>query len=225
VAVPTEYVRGTVIQAYGVDPARVVVVPHGVESTLGASATAESTLRERYHLGNGRVLVFPAVTHPHKGHRFLLEVLSRYWHEDDLQLVMIGGFGRAEDQVRRSIRELGLEGRALRLGRVSSADRDGLVRMAFALVFPSQYEGFGAPVLEAMAMGVPVICSNSASLPEVAGNAALILPLESAAWATALENVTAKRSEMVQAGLARVRRFTARTSAEMLVKAYELALQ
>ena len=79
----------------------------------------------------------------------------------------------------------------MRPGRVPAADRDGLIALAEALVFPSEYEGFGAPVLEAMALGTPVICSDRAALPEVAGDAAVVLPPTVDAWADALATVAA----------------------------------
>ena len=80
----------------------------------------------------------------------------------------------------------------IRPGRVSDADRDGFIAAAEALVFPSEYEGFGAPVLEAMSLGTPVVCSDRAALPEVAGDAALVRPLTVEAWATALDEVAAR---------------------------------
>ena len=90
VAVPSEYVRGTVIDAYGIDPERVVVVPHGVEPTLGPTLRrrrSSAALRAR-----GRpMLVYPAITHPHKNHRFLLELMARHWTDPDLRLVLLGG--------------------------------------------------------------------------------------------------------------------------------------
>ena len=70
-----------------------------------------------------------------------------------------------------------------------AADRDGLIGAAEALVFPSEYEGFGAPVLEAMAMGTPVVCSDRVALPEVAGDAALVRPLDPDAWKGALDEI------------------------------------
>ena len=73
-------------------------------------------------------------------------------------------------------------------------------------MFPSEYEGFGAPVLEAMALGTPVVCSDRAALPEVAGDAALVLPLELDAWTGALDEVAARRDELVAAGRARAAR-------------------
>jgi alpha-1,3-rhamnosyl/mannosyltransferase len=96
--------------------------------------------------------------------------------------------------------------------------------MAEALVFPSKYEGFGAPVLEAMALGTPVISSNCTSLPEVIGDGGLVLPLTSEAWAGALELVRSQRSALVQSGLRRAEEFTSAKSAQDLVAAYEKTL-
>src|SRR6185436_5543458 len=107
-------------------------------------------------------------------------------------------------------------------GRVSAADRDGLLAAAEALVFPSEYEGFGAPVLEAMALGTPVVCSDRTALPEVAGAAALVLPLELDAWKGALDDVAARRDELVAAGLARAAQFTTAASGRALAGAYRL---
>jgi len=224
IAVPTEYVRGTVIEAYGIAPERVVVVPHGMEPTLGDSATPEPELRAKYHLGEGPVLVLPAMTHPHKGHVFLLRVLAKHWTDPDLRLVLVGAAGSAESDVNATIAELDLGDRVVRTGRVPANDRDGLLRMATAMVFPSEYEGFGAPVIEAMTLGAPVICSDRTCLPEVAGDAAIVLPLEEEAWAGALDDAIARRDELIAAGHARAALFTSRRSAEALVAAYALVV-
>ena len=225
IAVPTEFVRGTVIDAYDIDPEDVVVVPHGMEATLGADATDEATLRQRYRLGDGPVVVLPAITHPHKGHRFLLQVMAAHWTDPALRLVLVGGVGLADPDVAQAIVDLGLTERVVRPGRVSQADRDGLLMMAAAMTFPSEYEGFGAPVIEAMALGAPVICSDSTCLPEVAGDAAIVLPLELDAWAGALDAAIADRERMVAAGRQRATLFTARRSAAALLDAYALALR
>lgn len=222
VAVPSEYVRSVVVDRFDKDPGRVVVVPHGVEPGLGSSAPSEFQLRRDYGLGSGRVLVFPAITHPHKGHRFLLELMANQWSDPDLRLVLLGGAGAADAEVAKAIGDLGLARRVLRPGRVSNADRDGLIAMAEALVFPSQYEGFGAPVVEAMALGTPVICSDQPALAEVVGDAGLVLPRDPEAWAGALEVVAARRTELVAAGRERARRFTASRSGAALAQAYRL---
>src|SRR4051794_19839735 len=224
IAVPSNFVRGTVVDAYAVDPERVVVVPHGVEPSLGEMATSDSVLRERFSLGDGPLVVLPAMTHPHKGHEFILKVMAAHWHDREIKLVLIGGEGRAEALVRRPIDELGLADRVVRTGRVSAADRDGLLRIASVMLFPSEYEGFGAPIVEAMALGIPVVCSDRTCLPEVAGDAAVVLPLEIDAWATALKEADQRRAELIAAGRDRAAMFTARRSAEALLDAYAQAL-
>ena len=195
-----------------------------MERTLGDAATPEPELRAKYHLGTGPVVVLPAMTHPHKGHVFLLRVMAQHWTDPDLRLVLIGGAGAAEHDVTAAINDLGLGARVVRAGRVPANDRDGLLRMAAAMAFPSEYEGFGAPVIEAMTLGAPVICSDSTCLPEVAGDAAIVLPLEIDAWAGALDDAISRRDELVNAGHARAALFTSRRSAEALVAAYALVV-
>jgi alpha-1,3-rhamnosyl/mannosyltransferase len=111
----------------------------------------------------------------------------------------------------------------IRPGRVPEADRDGLIAAAEALVFPSEYEGFGAPVLEAMALGTPVICSDRAALPEVAGDAALVRPLELDAWKGVLDEVD--RESMAAAGRARATAFSTAASGAALARAYARCLE
>lgn len=224
VAVPTDYVRRTVVDAFDVDEDRVVVVPHGVEQQLGAEAPSEIELRRDYGLGAGRVLVFPAITHPHKGHRFLLEVMARYWDDADLRLVLLGGKGSVDDEVVETIDSLGLGRRVVRAGRVPDTHRDGLIALASALVFPSEYEGFGAPVVEAMALDTPVVCSDQPALVEVVGDAGLVRPLEVEAWADILDVVDREGAAMRSAGRRRASAFTAERSGAGLAAAYRAAL-
>jgi glycosyltransferase involved in cell wall biosynthesis len=224
VAVPTDYVKATVTQAFDIDSERVVVVPHGVEPLLGADAPTESELRSRYGLGDGRVLVFPAITHPHKGHRFLLDVMAKHWDDPDLRLVLLGGAGQIEAEVHEQIANLGLSSRVVRTGRVPDAHRDGLIGLASALVFPSEYEGFGAPVVEAMALGTPVICTDLPALVEVTGGAGLVLPANGDAWADALDQIDSRSGEMILAGRQRAKEYTAAKSGAGLRAAYEAAL-
>ena len=224
VATPTNYVRQSLDSAFGNVQSRSFVVRHGMEPNIGVSATDEAELRSRFHLGDARILMFPAMTHPHKNHEFVLRLLTGPWRDHNLKLVMAGGHGLADTHVNQMIVELGLEDRAIRIGRVGANDRDGLIRLAEALVFPSMYEGFGAPVVEAMALGTPVIASDCASLPEVVGDAGLVLPLEESAWANSLNEVGRRKAELIARGLTRSAQFTSAKSAEDLCVAYDAAL-
>lgn len=219
VAVPSDYVRRSVVSAYGVDEAKVMVVPHGIEPALAHDVTPEAELRERYRLGAGPILVYPAVTHPHKNHAFLLDLMRRHWTEPSLRLVLTGGRGLADDLVAGCT-----DPRVLRLGRVPAADRNGLLAMAMAMVFPSRYEGFGAPLVEAMTLGAPVVCADATCMPQIVGDAGLVLPLQPEAWAGALDEVERRRPELVAAGRRRARDFTSDASGAALARVYARAL-
>jgi glycosyltransferase involved in cell wall biosynthesis len=210
----------SVIQAYGVSPDHVMVVPHGIEPAVVEQVAAADELRARFALGEGPVLVYPAVTHPHKQHRFLLQMMRDHWRDPDLRLVFAGGAGMAEAEVAACD-----DPRVLRLGRVSAADRNGLLAMAEAMVFPSQYEGFGAPLIEAMALGAPVVCSDATCMPQIVGDAGLVRPTTADGWAGVLDEVRARRSELVTAGRRRARDFTSRASGAALAAVYERALE
>ena len=218
VTVPSAYVRDSVIAAYKPLAERVVVVPHGIEPALANEVTPAEELRERYGLGEGPIVVYPAITHPHKNHRFLLALMRERWTDPDLRLVLPGGVGAAEHEVAAAT-----DPRVVRLGRVSPADRNGLLKMSDALVFPSEYEGFGAPLIEAMALGAPVICSDATCIPGVVGDAGLVLPLELDAWAGALGEARRRRAELVAAGRQRALAFTSLASGAALAAAYEQA--
>lgn len=223
VAVPSEFVKQTVIEAFALDPDRVAIVPHGVDRSPKSELVDEAGLRRRYGLGRRRILVYPAVTYPHKQHEFLVELLAGPLAEEDVVLVLLGGRGRADQLVTKSVVRRGVAARVVRPGRVPDADRDGLIRIAEALVFPSEYEGFGAPVLEAMALGTPVVCSDRTALPEVVGDAALVTPLSIEAWAVAIRRARDERPDIVARGHGRALRFTVQASGRALATAYHLA--
>jgi alpha-1,3-rhamnosyl/mannosyltransferase len=224
VTTPSTYVRDRLINQFNLPVEKVRVVRHGVDSAIGKDSTSEAELRQRFRLESKKVIFLPAITHPHKNHKFLLQLMKLHWTDKDLVLVCAGGKGRAEEEFMREIRRLNLDNRVMRMGRVSDSDRDGLMKLSLALVFPSLYEGFGAPVIEAMIVGTPVITSNCASLPEVVGDAGLVLPLELDAWADALQVVDAKREKFVAAGKLRATQYSIRYSGDDLIEAYKAAV-
>jgi alpha-1,3-rhamnosyl/mannosyltransferase len=223
VAVPSAFVRETVLDAFRVAADRVVVVPHGVPDAEPVAAPALDAARRRFGLGTRPYLVYPAITHPHKGHAALVQMMTAL--DDDLALVFAGGAGAAEAEVMAAVRERGLSGRVIRTGRVPDADRDALIAGAAALVFPSEYEGFGAPLVEAMTLGTPIVSSSQPAVREVVGDAAVLVDADGdgEAWAEAVTRVLERRDEFIAAGRRRRALFTLETSGVALAAAYRQA--
>ncbi|MFM7666461.1 MAG: glycosyltransferase, partial [Actinomycetota bacterium] len=155
----------------------------------------------------------------------LCDLLAGPLRNQDVQLVCAGTAGRAHETLLRRIASNRLEDRVKLVGRLSDADRDGLLAMSAALVFPSAYEGFGAPVIEAMALGPPVITSDAAALPEVVGNAGQVVTLDLSAWVHAVDNAVANRNDWVRRGRERANEFRLIDSGRDLDAAYRHILQ
>ena len=163
---------------------------------------------------------------PHKNLVALLEALASM---PDRPILVLAGYPTVFEQTLRSrAQALGVADDVRWPGWLDSSELEGLWAIATAFVFPSLYEGFGLPVLEAMARGVPVVCSTAASLPEVAGDAALMFdPLDRRALADALALVLAGGPEverLKQAGLARAALFTWERTARGTVESYRRVL-
>ncbi len=224
IAVPSPYVRDTLIERFGLDASVVHVVVHGIES-VDQSHLDLATVRRRHGLDGIRYFIYPAITHPHKNHRFLVDLLAGPWRSTDIHLLFIGGEGRAHGELVAHIASSGVADRVRFTGHVGAADRDSLVAGADALVFPSEYEGFGAPVAEAMALGVPVVASDRTSLPGVVGDGGLVLPLDAAMWADVPQRIATDRDVLVAAGRARAESFSLLASGRDLRGVYEGLLQ
>jgi alpha-1,3-rhamnosyl/mannosyltransferase len=224
VAVPSAFVAATVVERLGTAPGKVVVVPHAVP--VRPAPTPAEVLAARYHL-TGPVVLYAAVTYPHKDHDTLLRAFADVAaaHPDAL-LVLPGGEGSAEPAVQAAARRLG--DRVRRLGRIPEADLAGLLHLAQVVAVPSRYEGFGLPALEAMAAGVPVVAAATGSLPEVVGDAGLLVaPGDVAAWAAAVGGLLAdpgERARLARAGRQRAAAFTPAANAARVAELYRRAL-
>ena len=229
VTTPTHYVAARVVEAFDIAPERVMVVPHGIAIDDPAAPhyverAHIERVRNAFDLGDRPYVVYPAITHPHKNHAMLIEALGR--SGDDLVLIAPGGRGAADDEVVRAISRHGLGDRVIRPGRLSDLDRDAVVAGARALVFPSRYEGFGAPLIEAMALGTPVICSDHPAVREVVGDAGVVLDADDVeGWAAAMAGIEERRDELVAAGRRRVGAFGLEVSGAALVAAYRRAVR
>ena len=220
--------REDLIELLGVDGGRIDVVPLGLGSIQRERATTAEQTRSRFDLGARPVLLSLSAKRPHKNLAALVGALARIPAERRPVLVLPGYATWHEQELRERAAAAGV-GEDVRFpGWVSAAEIEGLWAVAAAFVFPSLYEGFGLPVLEAMARGVPVACSDASSLPEVAGDAALLFdPHDEGAIAAAVERLLgdpAEAERLRAAGSARVLQFTWERTARLTLQSYERAL-
>jgi alpha-1,3-rhamnosyl/mannosyltransferase len=222
----SEFVRQGVIDRFGADPDRVRVARFGMEPPSTDVSVAE--VQARYRLPR-RWFVFPSFTWWHKDHALLVQAFAQVAaHNHDVMLVLTGGVGPAEHVLADVISRLGLRDRVRRTGLIPRQDVLAIVRGAVAMTYPSRYEGFGLPALEAMSLGTPVLAADATSLPELVGDAGMLLPPGDAdAWAramaTMLEDDDARR-RMSEAGRVQVRGLTWEATAEASAGAYRAAL-
>lgn len=219
--------KDDLIEHYGLPAGRVDVVHHGVDEAfrpLPADEVAAFCARQGTP---ERFLLFVGTLEPRKNVVRLVEAYARLPRSCP-PLVLVGGKGWLYDEVFRRVEELGLAGRVRPAGYVPAEDLPCWYNAAEALVYPSLYEGFGLPPLEAMACGTPVISSTASSLPEVVGDAGLLVdPEDVDALAAAMDRVLADaglRERMRAAGLERARRFTWEGAARKTADTYRRAL-
>jgi glycosyltransferase involved in cell wall biosynthesis len=223
--------RADLVELVGLAPERIDVVPLGLGAPRReqAPAPAQADVRARHGLGDRRVVLSLSAKRAHKNLAALIDALARLPAEERPVLVLPGYPTAHEQDLRARARMRGVDGDVRFLAWVSSAELEALWALADAFVFPSLYEGFGLPILEAMARGVPVACSDAASLPEVAGDAALLFdPHDTAALAAALKRLLdepALAADLVARGRVRVREFTWQRTARLTLESYARALR
>jgi glycosyltransferase involved in cell wall biosynthesis len=186
-----------------------------------------AAVRAKYHLPE-RFILFVGTIEPRKNLVTLLEAFAALrsgGRHPGLGLVIAGGKGWLYGEFFERLRTLGLEKTVILTGYVPEADLPALLNSAEVFAFPSSFEGFGLPPLEAMACGVPVVCSNATSLPEVVGEAGLLVPPDDAAsWTEALGRLlddAELRGELRARGLARARLYTWEAAAQKTLAVYE----
>lgn len=220
--------KDDLVGQWRVPPEKVTVLYSGVNPRFqpvvdGAQQTA---VRHKYQLGDAPYLLSVGTIQPRKNYQMLIQsfrpVAERFPHN----LYISGGKGWLYDDMLAEIARQGLQDRVRFIGFVDDADLPTLYSAADLFLFPSVYEGFGLPLLEAMACGVPVISSDASSLPEVgAGVARLIAPHPAQLWTEAMAQLLAdepQRQHMRQAGLQHVHRFSWQKTAVHLRQIYQL---
>lgn len=204
----SDFARDQIVAHLGIDPARITVAPLGVDVTAFTP----------YHGPREEFVLYPARGWAHKNHRRLVEAMTlvRRTHPD-LRLVLTGGGLETLGPLPEWVDVRGL---------VPLAELRDLLRRASALVFPSLYEGFGLPPLEAMASGCPVAASDAGSLPEVCGDAAVLFDArDPEAIAAGVERALADADALSAGGPAQAARFTWRRCVDAHVDAYRAAAE
>ena len=229
ILVGSESTRRDIVQRLGVDRDRIRVVPYGVTP---AYRRVEDPVRlaselQGYGLEPGRYIFHVGTIEPRKNLLRLVEafdLLRKQGGEPSLKLALVGAGGWQHEDVLRRIETLGLEDWVVVTGPVAESIKPSLYSGAVLFVYPSLYEGFGLPPLEAMACGTPVIASNVSSIPEVVGEAGLLIdPEDTQSVADAMALVlsdTDLRAKMIKSGLARSRQFSWDLTAKRTLEVY-----
>ncbi|MDQ1747589.1 MAG: hypothetical protein QOD07_1852 [Frankiaceae bacterium] len=230
VIVPSKATRDELVRVLDADPTSVDVAYHGVDPEVFHVPTDAEKARVAARLGlRGAYIAFLGVLEPRKNVPNLIRgwVQAVHWRDDPPALVLAGGSGW-DDEVDAAIAEVPSHLRVVRPGYLRFADLPGYLGGATVVSFPSHGEGFGLPVLEAMACGAAVLTTHRLSLPEVGGDAVAYTEPGADDIATALTALLddgARRASLGQAALARAREFTWAASAEAHMASYQRAAQ
>lgn len=208
---------------YGTPAQKVTVLLSGVHQRF--RPTYDPTLRPRYSIGEGPFALAVGTVQPRKNYERLMRALAGLPEAlSDVQLVVAGGRGWLDGPIYAAVDAFGLRGRVRFIGFVDDDDLPALYTAARCLAFPSLYEGFGLPVLEAMACGTPVLTSNVSSLVEVAGDAAVLVdPLSEDSLRIGLARVLSDeslRERLIAGGYRQAASFTWARAAQQLRDVY-----
>lgn len=219
--------KADLMDLYGIPESKISVLYSGVSAafTPVRAADAQAAVRAKYGIGRAPYVLAVGTVQPRKNYERLMQAMAALPARfADLKLVIVGGRGWLDAPIHAQARVLGE--RVQFVGFADEEDLPTLYSAAACLAFPSLYEGFGLPVLEGMACGVPVLTSNVSSLPEVAGDAALMIDPHSVeairvGLIALLEEDSTARAARLERGFAQVARFTWQAAAAQLKGIYE----
>jgi len=219
--------KDDLIDIYGLSEQKISVLLSGVNQSFNRveDVVGLLTIRKKYKIGNEPYIFTVGTVQPRKNYARLIESLAQLRSKGyDLQVVIAGGKGWLEDPIYETMNRTRMKDHVRFIGFADESDLPSLYSGAICFAFPSLYEGFGLPILEAMRCGTPVITSNISSLPEVAGNAALTInPYDIDELTDALEKIISDsvlRDTLIKKGYERVQQFTWESSAQKLVNIY-----
>ena len=225
VVVNCEFTKNELIDAYRVPAERVTVAYPGVDPGVfyPRSEKEKEEVKKKYGIAKPFIL-YLGTLEPRKNVPAVLKAYASLPNRRDFNLVLAGKKGWLYEEIFRTVGDLGLEEDVIFTGYVPEEDRPKLLSAAEVFVYPSFFEGFGMPVVEAQACGTPVIASNTTSLPEAVGDGGVLVdPKNISQLAEALEEVLSSgslREKLVKKGLANARRFSWEASAAEVIKIF-----
>jgi len=229
VIVPSQSTHDDLVRAFQKSSDQIAVVPHGIDSAFQPRPEPrDHGVRSRYNLPK-RYALYMGTLEPRKNIAAILDAVAAYRERtrDDLHLVLAGGWGWNARDLKTRLATRYAQQTIHHLGYVPSQDRPALYRNAAVFIWPSKYEGFGLPILEAMACGTPVITSHTSSMPEVAGSAAILIdPFDPRDITVALEHLLHSKNlsaRLRSAGLERAKTFSWDTAARRTLDVFASA--
>ena len=209
----SEKVKGDIVKHYGIPPERVHAIHIGIDTgSFFIRKPAElKPVMDKYRLPS-RFILYPAASLPHKNHERLLEAFKTVKKEEKtLKLLLTGARDYGYEEIEKKIKELDLKDDVIFMGWLPHEDMPAIYCASTLLIFPSLHEGFGMPVIEAFASGVPVVCSDIEPLKEIAEGAALFIdpynPESIAEGILKVLNDGKLRQELIKNGLERAKKF------------------
>ncbi|MHB8440131.1 MAG: glycosyltransferase family 4 protein, partial [Acidimicrobiales bacterium] len=228
---PSRYVAEEVIDYFGARPEQVVAVHHGIPTGIGAGGDASAGAEpgplapQRLPKGAARYVLAVGTVEPRKDYPGLVRAFDAVAADhDDVALVIAGGQGWGSAELTDALTRASHRERVVCTGYVDDAELKAWMGGAAVLVYPSRYEGFGFPPLQAMAAGVPVVTTDAGAVPEIVGDAAVVVPVgDTDALAAGLDAVLddeMRRQTLIAAGRERAGEFTWETCASGLAALY-----
>ena len=223
----SEHAKSCLVEKYGISPTKIAVIYNGYNPIFQKIVAPDALERIRLKYGLDRpFMYYPAATWPHKNHKRLLAALNLMKHHYgfDGQLVLSGIAMQSQSEIYAEISRLDLQKDVTFLGYLPQEDLPGIYNLARLLIFPSLFEGFGQPLVEAMASGCPVACSSVTAIPEVVGTSGLFFD------PTSIDDIAEKawtlwtgdelRGQLSGAGLQRAKMFSWKEAARKTVSVY-----
>ena len=228
----SEFSKSDISKKVGVAEEKIKVIPNGMRNAYKASEELRKELMSKFQLRDGFILNVGGI-HERKNIISLIKAFSKLVGDENFQgkLLITGSVAGAPYQLKMkslcdiALEETGIKDQIIFTGYVSDEELDTLMREAICLIYPSLYEGFGIPVLEAMQLGTPVITSSLTAMPEVVGEAAILVDpnnIESMAKAMSnLINNNALRKELTQKGFERIKLYSWEKTAQQYIELYQ----